>query len=89
MNPIPGEYVWVVTVLPPVYPPIIRRPPGRPKKLRKRAPDEPRSPYNVSRANKIVRCGIYYQIGHNTRSCKAPVTSETPWQRRMRQNKAK
>lgn len=89
INPIPGKHEWVKTNLPSVLPPIIRRPPGRPKKLRKRAADEPRNPYKVSRTNKVVRCGRCNIVGHNTRSCKASITGETPWQRRMRLRKAK
>uniref|UniRef100_A0A2N9E3D7 Uncharacterized protein n=1 Tax=Fagus sylvatica TaxID=28930 RepID=A0A2N9E3D7_FAGSY len=58
------------------------------KKLSKRALDVPRNPYEVSRASMVVRCGKCNQIGHNTRSWKAPVMGETPWQQRMRQKKA-
>uniref|UniRef100_A0A2N9EMB4 SWIM-type domain-containing protein n=1 Tax=Fagus sylvatica TaxID=28930 RepID=A0A2N9EMB4_FAGSY len=40
--PINGPDMWEATGLAPVEPPRIRRPPGRPKKLRRREPDEPR-----------------------------------------------
>ena len=56
--------------------------------MSKRALDVPRNPYEVSRASMVVRCGKCSQIGHNTRSWKAPVMGETPWQQRMRQKKA-
>ncbi len=37
----------------------------------------------------VIRCGKCNKIGHHTRSWKAPVMGETPWQKRMRQKKAK
>ncbi|GMY18093.1 hypothetical protein FCV25MIE_13332 [Fagus crenata] len=40
--PINGTTMWAKTGLPPVKPPHLRRPPGRPKKNRVREPDEPK-----------------------------------------------
>ncbi|KAF7835621.1 Glycoside hydrolase, family 47 [Senna tora] len=49
-NPMPGEALWIVTGLPQIKPPLILRPPGRPKKLRRRAADEPR-PHDAEGSN--------------------------------------
>ena len=89
IQPMPGQSEWVqighaTPVAPHVY-----KPPGRPPKLRKKAPDEPRNPYRVSRMNKTIKCGKCHREGHNSRGCKAIVTGETTWQRRQRLQKDK
>ncbi|GKV07426.1 hypothetical protein SLEP1_g19207 [Rubroshorea leprosula] len=89
MVPIPGMDEWESVGLNPVEAPIIREPPGRPRKVRKKAVDEPRNPYKVSRRNKPVKCGNCNQEGHNSRGCRAAVTGETTWQRRMRKQAEK
>ncbi|OMO76041.1 hypothetical protein CCACVL1_15953 [Corchorus capsularis] len=55
----------------------------RPKKVRRRAVDEPQNPYKLSRKNKESRCGNCGRVGHNVRRCNASVIGETLWQRRM------
>jgi len=87
--PIPGETEWIEDKLPPIQPPVIHRPPGRPKKLRKKAADEPRHNYQVTRRYKPVHCGKCHKVGHNSRSCKSSITGETVWQRRMRMKREK
>nr|POF09274.1 hypothetical protein CFP56_18142 [Quercus suber] len=65
--------MWRPSGLPPVQPPIKRRPPGRPKKKRALEPDEPRS-HRKNRGLGISKqrknCG---KLGHNKRSCKGEV----------------
>ncbi|KAL0007954.1 hypothetical protein SO802_009456 [Lithocarpus litseifolius] len=85
--PMPGQSEWVSSGQPKPVVSIIYKPPGRPPMKRKRNADEPRNPYKVSRANKLVRCGRCQKEGHNARGCKANVTGETPWERRKRLQK--
>jgi hypothetical protein len=56
----------------------VLRPLGRPKKLRRRDPDEPRNPHKVSRMNRYIKCGKCSKVGHNSRSCNVGNTGETP-----------
>ncbi|XP_077251780.1 uncharacterized protein LOC143891004 [Tasmannia lanceolata] len=46
IHPMPSMEQWPSLDMDPVLPPPIRRPPGRPKKLRRRDADEPRRPTN-------------------------------------------
>uniref|UniRef100_A0A2N9EJU8 Uncharacterized protein n=1 Tax=Fagus sylvatica TaxID=28930 RepID=A0A2N9EJU8_FAGSY len=45
IHPMPGQDEWIKTGHLPPQPPHVLRPPGRPKKLRRRDPDEPRNPH--------------------------------------------
>ncbi|XP_028057449.1 uncharacterized protein LOC114261379 [Camellia sinensis] len=56
-----------------VAPPLYRKQPGRPPKMRKKGIDEPRNPVRVSRQNRFMVCARCLQKGHNQRSCKGPV----------------
>nr|KAJ0199389.1 hypothetical protein LSAT_V11C600310450 [Lactuca sativa] len=59
----PRKDQWVnIEPVDKIYPPIIKRPPGRPKKNKIIAHDEPK---------KSPRCGIY---GHHQRTCKNPAS---------------
>ena len=78
----PGQSEWVQTGHAAPVAPHVYKPPSRPPKLRKEAPDEPRNPYGVSRMNKTIKCGKCHKEGHNSRGCKAIITGETTWQRR-------
>ena len=64
--------MWTLTRLPPVQPPIKRRPPGKPKKKRVREPKKPRKGHSkgLGIAKRCKSCG---KIGHNKRSCKGEV----------------
>jgi hypothetical protein len=42
---VPSKDQWVRTDQDEVDPPILRATPGRPKKVRRRGPEEPRNPY--------------------------------------------
>ncbi|KAG5544465.1 hypothetical protein RHGRI_017028 [Rhododendron griersonianum] len=62
---VPGE---------PVQPPPLKRLPGRPRKSRRRAADEPAPGGSESRRSCTVRCANCKEIGHNKRTCqRAPV----------------
>jgi hypothetical protein len=85
IHPMPGQDEWIKTGHLPPQPPHVLRPPGRPKKLRRKDSDEPRNPpYKESRMNRQIKCGKCNKVGHNLRSCNAGITGETPWQRRQR-----
>lgn len=77
ITPINGQKLWPTTNDPYILPPLYKRAPGRPKKLRRRDPHEDttdnqtRLRRGVAR-NKCSRCG---QFGHNSRSCRNPVVS--------------
>ena len=73
---------WVQTRQLAFVSPYVYKPLGRPLKLRKKAPNEPRNPYRVSRLNKTIKCGKCHKEGHNSRGCEAVITGETTWQRR-------
>ena len=54
----------------PINPPLIRKIPGRPKKVRRRAPDEPKKGQISTRKRLTVHCKKCFKPGHNSRSCK-------------------
>ena len=57
IQPMPSQLQWVQTgQLAPIALHVYK-PPSRPPKLRKKAHDEPRNPYRVSRMNKTIKCG--------------------------------
>lgn len=60
----------------PIIPPAMRRAPGRPKKKRVRAADEPRDPHKLQRFQSTVFCGNCRRAGHNIRSCKAKTAAD-------------
>ncbi|KAL5738252.1 hypothetical protein ACOSP7_031013 [Xanthoceras sorbifolium] len=66
IHPIPSEDQWPESTEGVVMPPQKRRLPGRPKKSRKRAADEPQKQKRSS-SGKCSKCGEY---GHNVRTCK-------------------
>ena len=85
----PSQSEWAETGQPAPLAPHIYKPPGRPPKQRKRAPDEPKNPYKASRLNRPVRCRKCKKEGHNSRGCKVGITRETPWQGRQRFERGK
>ncbi|KAK9985988.1 hypothetical protein SO802_030939 [Lithocarpus litseifolius] len=64
--------MWTPTGLPPVQPPIKRRPPGRRKKKRILEANEPRRGHSKG-FGIAKRCKSCEKIGHNKRSCKGEV----------------
>ncbi|CAH9070161.1 unnamed protein product [Cuscuta europaea] len=53
-----------------IQPPILKRPPGRPKKQRHKSSLEGRDPHKAKRKYGVIKCGKCRQLGHNKRSCK-------------------
>ncbi|CAH9131386.1 unnamed protein product [Cuscuta epithymum] len=53
-----------------IQPPLLRRPPGRPKKQRHKSSSEGRDPHKAKRKYGMIKCGKCRQLGHNKRSCK-------------------
>ena len=87
--PLPGQDELVETNLPAPVAPIVYKPTSRPPIKRKKDADEPNNPYEVSRSYRPIKYGFFHQEGHNSRRCKAGITSETPWQRRQRLERQK
>ncbi|KAG8499394.1 hypothetical protein CXB51_005973 [Gossypium anomalum] len=71
MQPINGLHDCEKTGIQPVLPPIERKMPGRPKKNRRMAKDEPKKlkPGHLSRKGLLMTCTHCGQHGHNKRSC--------------------
>ncbi|XP_027150426.1 uncharacterized protein LOC113750673 [Coffea eugenioides] len=53
-------------------PSFVKKQLGRPKKLRRRVPDEPRDPQKASTKGLTVYCKRCLKVGHNRRTCKEP-----------------
>lgn len=71
ISPINGQNKWPKTDYPEVLPPQFKRGPGRPKKLRRREPDEDRMENGKwSRSHTSSRCKKCLKYGHNKRTCK-------------------
>ncbi|KAK9069470.1 hypothetical protein SSX86_011374 [Deinandra increscens subsp. villosa] len=67
--PMPAKDQWVHIDTEKIYPPTIKRPPGRPRKNRIKASDEPK------KRHKCRRCGEY---GHHAKTCKNPSSQHQP-----------
>ena len=65
-----GPRLWPVSNGELINPPIMRRAPGRPKKKRNRANDEPTSSKVLPRLLTTVKCKKCGTLGHNSRTCK-------------------
>jgi hypothetical protein len=76
--PVPSEDQWVRTGQDEVHPPVIRATPGRPKKLRRRGPDEPRNPHCMRKGGVSMRCSKCRTVGHNARTCPRRKRKSTP-----------
>ena len=68
--PVPSARYWEKANEEPINPPLIRKMPGRPKKVRRRAPDEPKKGQISTRKGLTVHCKKCFKPGHNSRSCK-------------------
>ncbi|XP_058752080.1 uncharacterized protein LOC131625205 [Vicia villosa] len=69
ITPLNGQNKWPKTAHPIIMPPLFKRGPGRPKKLRRREPDEANQT-KWQRTNTSHRCKICFVLGHNKRTCK-------------------
>ena len=73
IEPINGQNMWRPNGLPPVQPPIKRRPPNRPKKKRPLESDEPRSHRKNKGVGILKQCKACGKLGHNRRSYKGEI----------------
>ena len=60
---------------PRVDPPKLKRLPGRPRRARKRGPDEDRGGQSDARRSNTVKCSICKQFGHNKKGCQRDKTA--------------
>ncbi|PPR99840.1 hypothetical protein GOBAR_AA20830 [Gossypium barbadense] len=65
----------------PILPPPLRRPPGRPTKVRRKELDEPQTTERLSKRGVEMRYSKCKIIGHNKRSCKGEVGQNIPVKR--------
>ncbi|KAK6127151.1 hypothetical protein DH2020_039116 [Rehmannia glutinosa] len=75
-----GPDLWPKCDLPEPLLPKYENRPGRPKKLRRRQPDEPpvgTSSTKLPKHQKFVKCRKCGAIGHNSRTCKSPNQTES------------
>ncbi|XP_071928158.1 uncharacterized protein [Coffea arabica] len=70
ITPVPSNKYWVRCEEQPPKPPAVRRMPGRPKKIRQRAADEPKKGQVSTRKGLVVTCKRCFQPRHNSRTYK-------------------
>lgn len=72
-----GPKLWPIVDFPPILPPYVRRAPGRPKNLRNKTNDEPKSTAGKRKRNQqTVRCKRCGELGHNLRTCKGKTAGD-------------
>lgn len=72
LSPINGRDLWPQTDQPLMLPPDVKKRSGRPKKARRREPEEPTDPTKLSKRGVKMRCSACRKVGHNKRGCKTP-----------------
>jgi hypothetical protein len=70
-----GPKLWPIVDSEPLVPPNVKRAPRRPKKLRKKSNDEPKSS-RMKRDQHTVRCSRCGIVGHNLTSCKGKTAAD-------------
>lgn len=75
--PTNGPQFWPLVDHVPIYPPIMRRAIGCPKKLRNKENDEPKNPHVLSRRLATITCKTCGEMRHNKRSCKGKRVANT------------
>lgn len=79
MHPMNGPDMWEKSGKDPIKPPDFTRQPGRPRKTRRRAADEPaKTPFKFRKVGVKITCRKCGKEGHNSRTCKAPQGSTNP-----------
>ncbi|KAL8505817.1 hypothetical protein ACS0TY_016877 [Phlomoides rotata] len=79
LQPLNGIKMWPEATGNPIQPPPFRSMPGRPKKKRKRGPEEERrSATKLKRFGLQMTCQKCLQTGHNKRSCKNEPVEKPP-----------
>ncbi|KAH1089717.1 hypothetical protein J1N35_016974 [Gossypium stocksii] len=82
VSPVRGPKQWAyVSNMLPILPPLLKRPPGRPTKVRRKELDEPQTTERLSKRGVEMRCSKCKRIGHNKRSCKGEVGQNIPVKR--------
>jgi hypothetical protein len=76
--PVPSEDQWVRTGQDEVDPPALRASPGRPKRLRRRGPDEPKNSHCMRKGGSTMRCSKCRAVSHNARTCPRRKRVSTP-----------
>lgn len=64
----PSEEQWVKTDMDNIEPLKYRVAPGRPKKVRKRGPNESKNPNRIRKGGITIQCSRCRKVGHNTRT---------------------
>ncbi|KAH7862346.1 hypothetical protein Vadar_003544 [Vaccinium darrowii] len=70
LSPINGRDLWPETNNPVMLPPDVKKRSGRPKKARRREPEEPQDPTKLTKKGVQMRCSACGKVGHNKRGCK-------------------
>ncbi|KAK2376190.1 tyrosine-protein kinase ABL1 [Trifolium repens] len=76
IRPSNGPKGWPIVDATPIAPPYVRRAPGRPKKLRRKANDEPVGSTRKKRNQHTITCTRCKSLGHNKRSCKGKTAAD-------------
>lgn len=79
IHPLPSQDLWPKSGLLPLKPPLYHKQPGRPKKSRKKAYDEPKKKSNLNKLQRyhtVIKCSNCGQEGHNRTKCKEPMKNQ-------------
>ncbi|XP_017624689.1 uncharacterized protein LOC108468311 [Gossypium arboreum] len=82
VSPVRGPKQWVsLSNMLSILPPPLRRPLGRPTKVRRKEPEEPQIIERLSKRGVEIRCNKCKRVGHNKKSCKGEVGQNIPVKR--------
>lgn len=85
----PGPEEWLDESDDVILPPLQRVQASRPRKVRRRDPDEPVDAYKLSRRGYVVKCGNCGAGGHNIRSCPQPFDpNKKVWKKKTKNSAA-
>ncbi|GJW25672.1 splicing factor [Tanacetum coccineum] len=70
IRPVPGSKLWKPVDFPKPLPPIERKMPRRPRKVRIRHPTE--NDHEISRRRRVMHCHKCWEVGHNKSTCTNP-----------------
>lgn len=80
VSPINEQYMWPEVDMEEMLPPSYKRGPGRPKKLKRREPDEDPNKVRTQTTYCCTRCGVH---GHNARNCTSQVVDHESKKRKV------
>lgn len=72
IKPVPSHHEWVHSNFAKIQPPLYHKPCGRPRKLRRKAANEPKNQHKQTRKGGTVTCARCLTLGHNSRACTLP-----------------